>query len=91
MKEKLIEQSFYHDTENVYEQLTDQKKRTTEEMAKAITTGNENLGNKIFKVEDYDERPRRSNKVAVLVESNPIDSIYTTIFANFKKSFTRSV
>ena len=76
---------------NVYEQSIDQKNRTTEEMAKAITTGNENLGKARFKeVEEYDEVPRRSNKVTGLVKSNAKDSVYTTLSANFKISFTRS-
>ena len=47
-KENLTKQKFYHDVEKVFEQSTDQQKKTTEEMTKEITKGNEEIGNAIL-------------------------------------------
>ena len=80
MQEKLSNQNFYHDLEEVIESSMQQQKENT----KALTTGNEDLGKTNLQGgENYNQITRRNNEIlSNLIMSNAIDSGITTTLTN---------
>ena len=64
MKEELSQINFDHDMQEVFELSNDRQKKSATELTKSKTTGNEKLGNTIFKgLKSFDEITRRNNQI----------------------------